>query len=81
MSGLTQVKPRDYEEAFSVEGESPYAVWAASRDTPHALQVGDVIEVDAFELRIVKYVGFEQAKWVLPEDKTPAEVQPAAAMA
>lgn len=81
LSGLSQVKPRDYEEAFTVEGESPYAVWAAVRETPQALQVGDVIEIDAFELRIVKYVGFEQAKWLVPEEKQVAEPEPVAAVA
>jgi hypothetical protein len=81
LSGMSQVKPRDYEEAFALEGESPYAVWAAVRETPQALQVGDVIEVDAFELRIVKYVGFEQAKWLLPEDKQAVEAQTAVAVA
>ncbi len=78
LSGPSQVKPRDYEEAFTLEGDSPYAVWATVRDTPRALQVGDVIEVDAFELRIVKYVGFEQAKWLLPEERPLAEVAAAA---
>ena len=39
LSGLSQVKPRDYEEAFTLEGESPYAVWAAVRETDQALQI------------------------------------------
>ena len=81
LSGLSQVKPRDYEEAFTVEGDSPYAVWAAGLDTPRALQVGDVIEIDGFELRIVKYVGFEQARWLVPEEKQVGEPEPAAAAA
>lgn len=71
MSGLSQVKPRDYQEAFLVEADSPYAAWASARGTAHELLIGDVIELEGGELRILKFVGFEQASWVLPEEKQP----------
>ncbi|MEO8026045.1 MAG: hypothetical protein ABI823_06210 [Bryobacteraceae bacterium] len=72
LSGLSQVKPKDYEAEDTVEGESLYAVWASLRGTPQELQIGDVIAIDTDDLRIVKYVGFEQAKWIVPEDKPAA---------
>jgi len=31
--------------------------------------VGDILEMDAGELRIYKYVGFEEAQWQVPEVK------------
>jgi len=61
------VKPKDYEPGTSVEAASPYALWMELRDSEHALQVGDLLESDAGELRIFKYVGFEEARWFVPE--------------
>ena len=78
LSGLSQVKPRDYEAEVILEGESLYAVWASLRGTPQELLIGDVIEIDTDELRIVKYVGFEQAKWIVPEEKPGAAQEPVA---
>jgi hypothetical protein len=37
------------------------------RGTEEELQVGDLLEVDSGELRILKYIGFEEARWYVPE--------------
>ncbi len=70
-SGTTIVKLKDYEQTSAVEGSSPYAVWLALRETEQALQVGDLVERDG-ELRILKYIGFEEARWFVPEAVLPA---------
>lgn len=72
-SGVTIVKPRDYEKGSSLEAASPYAAWLALRDSEQALQVGDLIEVEGGELRICKYIGFEEARWYVPEPAPQAE--------
>jgi hypothetical protein len=68
-SGVSQLKPRDYEEAGEFEGESFYDVWTRLRGGEEALDVGDVLEIPGGEVRICKYVGFEEARWVLPDAK------------
>jgi hypothetical protein len=50
----------------------------ALKDTDTALQVGDILEVEGLELRIYKYVGFEEAQWIMPEVKTGLEAAPLA---
>lgn len=79
ISGVTQLKPRDYEEGGEVEGASFYDVWASLRGTERALDVGDVLETPEGSVRICKYVGFEEARWVLPEGKPDPAEQPAGA--
>jgi hypothetical protein len=76
--GVTSVKPKDYELVLSVEAQGVYAVWMQLKDTDAALQVGDILEVEGGELRIYKYVGFEEAQWILPEVKTGLEAVPLA---
>jgi hypothetical protein len=71
------LKPRDFEPDGEVEAESPYEAWTKLRGTSQALAVGDLLESEAGDLRICKYVGFEEARWGVPE-QTPAA---AAAMA
>lgn len=79
-SGVTSVKPKDYEASGEIEAPSAYAAWAALRETEEALRVGDLLEsVDGGQLRICKYVGFEEAQWILPEVKTGLESAPVAA--
>ena len=68
VSGVATVKPRDYEPAGTVDAATPYAAYFALRETPQALEVGDVLDLDG-ALRILKFVGFEEAQWVLPEAK------------
>ena len=71
VSGVSDVKPRDYEAKGTVEASSPYAAFFALRETPDALEVGVMLE-SGDTLRILKFVGFEEARWVLPEAKPPA---------
>ena len=57
----------------TVEASTPYAVWMQLKDSAEPLQVGDILESESGELRIYKYVGFEEAQWVLPEMKASTE--------
>lgn len=67
-SGVTAAKPKDYEQAGIVEAAGLYQAWHQVRETPEALQLGDILEsVETGEMRICKYVGFEEANWVVPE--------------
>jgi hypothetical protein len=83
VSGTAMVKPRDYEPGETVDALSPYAAYFALRDSARPLEVGDLLEAENGSLRICKFVGFEEAHWVLPELKTdpaiPADPQAAAA--
>jgi hypothetical protein len=65
--GVTVVKLKDYEPGPVVEGATPYALWLALRESDQAIAVGDLIEVPGGELRILKYIGFEEARWYVPE--------------
>ena len=76
--GITIVKPRDYELINTLESSGVYALWMNLKDTEDALQVGDILEVEGGELRIYKYVGFEEAQWHMPEIKTGFEAAPVA---
>ena len=76
VSGAATVKPRDYEAAESIESSSPYAAFLAMRGSVAPLQVGDLLEDENGALRICKFVGFEEARWFVPE--TPASELPPA---
>jgi len=83
--GVTIVKLKDYEPGPAIEAHSPYALWLALRDSANAIAVGDVIEVAAesaqpavAELRILKYIGFEEARWYVPEPALHAVGEPVA---
>lgn len=78
-AGTAQVKPKDYDPGAEVEGPTPYAVWSTLRDTPDALQVGDLLESETGTLHVCKYVGFDEAVWLLPEIRSGLEQAPAAA--
>jgi len=65
--GLASVKPRDYEPGNIVVATSPYAAWHALYQTEDALIVGDLLEDPTGAICICKFVGFEEAKWVIPE--------------
>ncbi len=73
VSGLASVKPKDYEAAAEIEAESEYAAWVSLRTSGQELHVGDLLELLSLDpdvpssLRICKYVGFEEARWILPE--------------
>jgi len=74
VSGAANVKPRDYEPAGEVEAENEYAAWALLRGSEAPLLVGDILELPAGQPRICKYVGFEEARWFIPETRTPESV-------
>ena len=78
-SGTANVKPKDYEAAGEVEAASVYGAWTALQTTEGPLLVGDLLEDPEGKLRVYKYVGFEEAQWVLPEVKTGLEGAPLAA--
>ena len=67
VSGSADVKFKDYEAADTLEAENEYAAWARLRASERPLAVGDMLENEAGELRICKYVGFEAARWIVPE--------------
>lgn len=69
-SGATQVKPRDFEEHGTVEALSFYDAWTLMRATDSPIDIGDVLVGPNEEMRILKYIGFEEARWVVPEAKT-----------
>ena len=78
-SGATGVKPKDYAEAGSVEAPTVYAAWSRLRESEQALDVGDLLEVDGGQLYVCKYVGFEEARWIVPEVKPDLQSTPAVA--
>jgi hypothetical protein len=67
VSGIANVRLKDYEPAGAVEAENEYAAWALLRNSERPLGVGDILETAAGDLRICKYVGFEAARWFIPE--------------
>ena len=75
-SGTTVVKTRDYEPGARVEAASPYALWLVLRETPDALQVGDLLELEGGALLIYKYIGFEEARWYVPEPARESQAPP-----
>ena len=75
VSGATQIKRKDYDEAGSIEASNEYAAWQALREAGTPLRVGDLLESQSGDLRICKYVGFEPAQWVLPEPKVHIPVE------
>ena len=68
-SGVATVKPKDYEPAGEVDAPTTYAAWAYLREKNRPLNTGDILENEAGELQIVKYIGFEKAQWWVPEPK------------
>lgn len=80
LSGTAGVKPRDYETAEDdvIDAPSPYAAFFALRDARQPVQVGDILECEDGSLRIFKFVGVEEAQWVLPEAKPESAPLPSA---
>ena len=72
------MKPKDYEKDAVIEAASAYAVWVALRESEKALQVGDLLELESGEIRIFKYIGFEEARWYVPETALPTDAASAA---
>ena len=75
-SGAMQIKPRDFEPSGEVQAAGLYSAWSDLRGTEQSLEIGDVLESEAGDLRICKYVGFEEARWVLPELRTAPDAPP-----
>ncbi|HLX43104.1 MAG TPA: hypothetical protein VKR43_06705 [Bryobacteraceae bacterium] len=67
VAGAASVKPRDYEPGSTVEAPSPYAAYFSLRDSAAPLEVGDLLESENSALWICKFIGFDEAQWVLPE--------------
>jgi hypothetical protein len=80
--GVAIVKLKDYEAGPIIQAASPYALWLDVRGSGQAIAVGDLIEVvgDVSEqrgqLRIFKYIGFEEAQWYVPEPAPSATPDP-----
>ena len=66
-AGATTVRQKDYELGSVIEAPTVYAAWDQLRRGEHPLEVGDILEVSEGGLRIFKYVGFEDARWFIPE--------------
>jgi len=75
VSGTAHVKPRDYEPGESIDASTPYAAFFALKETSEPLLPGDLLEIEGGALRIYKFVGFEEAQWVLPEVKPDAALE------
>jgi len=69
VSGSATVKLRDYDPGASVEALTPYAAFFTLRDSEERLRAGDMLEAENGSLRIFKFVGFEEAQWVVTESK------------
>ena len=74
--GVTIVKLKDYEPGPVVEAATPYALWIELRESDTRLAVGDLIEDPSGQLRILKYIGFEEARWYVPEPAVRATDEP-----
>lgn len=75
-SGVSVAKPKDYEPGDPVEAPTAYGAWLSLRSSDHPLQVGDILESDG-QLRILKYIGFEEARWWEPAPHLPQPAEPA----
>lgn len=73
LSGCASLKPKEYEARGEVQARHEYEAWQLLRDSEEPIAVGDILETEDGQLRICKYVGFEPAQWVLPEQKQQAE--------
>jgi hypothetical protein len=78
VSGIANAKLKDYEPSDEVGAENEYAAWAMLRNSERPLGVGDILETSTGDLRICKYVGFEVARWFVPEPPANPAVPPAA---
>jgi hypothetical protein len=70
--GLAVVKAKDYDSgAEEVEAATRYAAWKMLAERQRPLRPGDLLEAVTQEtggdLQIFKYIGFEPAKWYVPE--------------
>lgn len=80
-SGVMMIKPRDFEDAGEISAANLYDAWMNLRGTAESLDVGDVLESVDENLHICKYVGFEEARWVMPEIRVDLDAPVAAGIA
>ncbi len=69
MSGTATLKAKDYAPGDTIEASSPYAAFFLMKDAGAPLEVGDLLESESGSLRVFKYVGFEEAQWMVAEEK------------
>jgi hypothetical protein len=69
MSGTATLKAKDYAPGDTIDASSPYAAFFQMKDTGTPLEVGDLLESESGSLRVFKYVGFEEAQWLVVEDR------------
>src|SRR5579871_5636885 len=69
VAGTANVKAKDYEPDHEVQADGEYDAWIRLRQAERPLAVGDLLESENGQLHICKYVGFESAAWVIPEQK------------
>lgn len=65
-AGLATIKPKDYDAAETVEASNAYEAWEKLKKSEKPLEVGDLLELNG-DLKICKYIGFEEARWFVPE--------------
>lgn len=79
--GLAVPKPKDYEAADQIDAANPYEAWKRLAEEGRSLRPGDLLEICGEECRpeqtaaamwIAKYIGFESARWFVPE-RQPAD--------
>ena len=68
-SDAATLRQKDYDYTDIAEAATPYAVWTMLRGTDSELQPGDALEAEDGTLLICKYIGFEAAQWLAPEQK------------
>jgi hypothetical protein len=66
LSGVAQLKPRDYEESVTIDANSRYAAWSTLQDSAEPILVGDALLEDGMALYVTKFVGMEPAEWIVP---------------
>lgn len=72
-SGTSQVRHRDYTESGQIEAAGVYAAWATMKDSEQPLRIGDILEDEKGGLRVCKFVGLEEAQWVVVQESLLAD--------
>jgi hypothetical protein len=76
--GAAVLKVKDYDAAEEMEASNPYELWKTMAERGDSLHPGDVLErldlensstENSGHLQITKYVGFEPARWFVPDPK------------
>lgn len=75
LSGVTELKVRDYVESIEVSAGNRYAAWQELKGTNDPLAIGDAMVEENGSIFVMKFVGLEPAGWVVPEVKT-VEAEP-----